>query len=198
MKTKLAKGLRIAAAWMILGAIIACGGDDDDDAPPVAPTPTAPVQPPTPPPTQPATGPQPGSATPNVSLTPGFMPDPQTAQGTAGGSTMANSFDQNCNAGRIPAQPQHNVTLTSNFNNLRVMVNSAHDTTLAIRGPDGTWRCNDDGNGTGLDPLIVGQFNAGTYAVYVGTFTGNTEGYTIGFSELNSVMPSSLPEPPAQ
>ena len=35
MKTKLAKGLRIAAAWMILGAIIACGGDDDDDAPPL-------------------------------------------------------------------------------------------------------------------------------------------------------------------
>ena len=79
MKMKLSKGLRIAAAWMILGAIVACGGSDDDDAPPVAPTPTQPATP-TPPPTQPATGAQPGSATPNVSLTPGFMPDPQTAQ----------------------------------------------------------------------------------------------------------------------
>ena len=193
MKMKLSKGLRIAAAWMILGAIVACGGSDDDDAPPVAPTPTQPATP-TPPPTQPATGAQPGSATPNVSLTPGFMPDPQTAQGTAGGSTMANSFDPNCNAGRIPPQAQHNVTLSSNFGNLRVMVNSQHDTTLAIRGPDGTWRCNDDG--VGLDPLIEGAFDAGTYQVYVCTDTGTTEPYTIGFSELASVTPSSLPEPP--
>lgn len=193
MKTTVQKGLRITAAWVLLGAILACGGDDDDNAPPpVAPaTPTTPTPPPQP--AQPAQPAQP--TTTNVSLTPGFMPDPQTARGQAGGTVQSNTLDPACSAGRVPTAPQHQLTLTQDFRNLRIMVNSQHDTTLAIRQPDGTYRCNDDGASTPLDPLIEGAFAAGTYQVYVGTFTGNQEPYVIGFTELSSVNPDSLGEP---
>lgn len=84
------------------------------------------------------------------------------------------------------------MTLQTDFPNLRVMVSSQGDTTLVIRGPDGTYRCDDDSGGS-LNPLVAGAFASGTYQVYVGTFT-NTESppFTIGFSELDSVTPASL------
>ena len=147
-----------------------------------APSPT-----PTPTPTPPTGG------TSLVQLRPGFVPDPHTATGTAGGPMQAatlTSNGQGCR-GNLPTTPQHTLMTQGNFNNLRVMVNSTVDTTLVIRAPDGTWRCNDDGEG--LNPLVTGPFPQGTYQIWVGTWGGTATGpYTIGFSELSSVTPSSL------
>ena len=198
MTMKARKGLRMLASWMVLGAILACGGSDDDDAPPpvspVAPA-TAPAQPAQPAvPAQPAQPAMPAGPT-NLSLTPGFMPDPMTARGTAGGTVQSNSFDPNCRAGRVPSTPQHTVTLTQDFRNLRIMVNSEHDTTLVVQQPDGTYRCDDDGASTPLDPMVEGAFAPGVYRIYVGTFTGNSERYVLGFSELNSTTPDTLGQP---
>ena len=162
MKMKARKGLRIVAAWMALGAILACGNSDDDDAPPpVAPQAPANAAAPTAPaapgaataPAQPAAGAMPAGPT-NISLTPGFTPDPMTARGTAGGTVVSQTLDPNCRAGRVPSTPQHTVNLTQDFRNLRIMVNSEHDTTLVVQQPDGTYRCDDDGATTSLDPLV--------------------------------------------
>ena len=199
MKTTVRKAIRIAAAWALLGAILACGGNDDDAPPPVAPT--APTTPTPPPPAGPARAADPARAAGHHEPEPHprLHADPQTARGQAGGTVMSNTLDPSCSAGRVPTAPQHSVTLTQDFANLRIMVNSQHDTTLAIREPDGTYRCNDDGQGTGLDPLNRGGVRAaGTYQVYVGTFTGNAEPCVIGFSEVGSAagQPRRAPDRP--
>jgi len=42
------------------------------------------------------------------------------------------------------------------------------DLTLTVLGPDGSWTCSDDADGT--DPEVVLQAGAGTYSVWVGTY----------------------------
>ncbi len=186
------RGLRLAAAFSLLAAILACGGGDADDSPPPVPS-VAPVVAPSPTsPTAPTAPTAPAAATSLVNLTSGFLPDPHTATGTAGGSLMANTMDPSCR-GNVPAVPQHTLMLGSDFSNLRILVNSAGDPTLVIRGPDGVYRCNDDHNG--LQPEVSGQFPQGTYQIWVGVFAGMGEPYTIGFTELSSVTTSSLPLP---
>lgn len=132
-----------------------------------------------------------------VQLSPGFMPDPSTSTGTAGGPMNAGQLTANgpgCR-GNLPNTPQHTFMAGGNFNNLRVMVNSSADTSLVIRTPDGQWRCNDDSDG--LRPMVEGPFPQGTYQVWVGLYSAAAPptNYTIGFSELPSVTPSSLPLP---
>lgn len=192
MNRTIGKGLRIAAAWMVLIAIVACGSSNQDDTPP-PPTTQQPVQPPIGQPiAQPIGQPQPPAQPMGptaLSLTPGFMPDPLTARGTAGGHTMANTLNTNCR-GRIPDSPQHTVTLQNDFRYLRVMVHSTEDTTLVIRQPDGSYRCDDDSEG--LNPIVGGAFGPGAYQIYVGTFTGSQGPYVLGFSELRNTMAAEL------
>jgi hypothetical protein len=49
-------------------------------------------------------------------------------------------------------------------------VESPQDTTILISGPGGTW-CNDDFEGK--NPGIAGQWLAGTYKVWVGSYDKN-------------------------
>jgi len=129
-----------------------------------------------------------------VNLRTGFMPDPHTTTGTAGGPVNAGTFDPSC-VGSIPSAAQHTMMLGTDFRNLRIMVNSSADTTLVIRGPDGRFRCNDDGGG-GFRPMVSGAWGPGSYQVWVGVYAnGAPTPYTIGFSELASVTASSLPLP---
>lgn len=131
-----------------------------------------------------------GSNFGTVSLAPGFMPDPSKATGTSGGSIDASTLDQNCN-GWVAGTPDHLFVAQGDFSNLRVMVQSESDTTLVIQRPDGSYVCNDDGEN--LDPIVASNFAAGTYKVWVGSYMqGENSPYTLGLSELGSVMPSSL------
>lgn len=182
------RGLRLVASLAVLAAILACGGGDSDDAPPApvapAPLPVAPA---------PAVAPAPpAGGTTLVNLSTGFMPDPHTTTGTAGGPLMASTLDPNCR-GNVPNAPQHTLMLGTDFQSLRVMVNSQADATLVIRGPDGVYRCNDDSDG--LMPEVTGAFSPGTYQVWVGVFAGTPTPYTIGFSEIPSVRATSLALP---
>ena len=70
------------------------------------------------------------------------------------------------------------------------MVNARSDLTLVVRRPDGSYACNDDGEG--LNPIVVMQAApAGTYQIFVGTFDDRQmSDYKLGISELNSVTPS--------
>ena len=141
----------------------------------VAPTPTPP----------------PAVATALVTLASGFVPDPQTARGTAGGPMDAGQLtNQQCH-GYIPNAPQHTVMASGAFSNLRMLVNSTTDTLLVVRGPDGAYRCIDDVEG--FNPILEGPLAAGAHQVWVGTFqAGQTGSYVIGFSELPNVTAASL------
>lgn len=190
MNRTMGRGLRIAATWMVLAAILACGSNDDDDTPP-PPTTTQPQPQPQPMPmpiAQPQAPAQPMGPT-ALSLTPGFQPDPMTARGTAGGTTLANTLNNNCR-GRIPDVPQHTVTLQNDFRYLKVLVHSTEDTTLVIRQPDGSYRCDDDSEG--LNPIVGGAFGPGEYQIFIGTYTGTQGPYVLGFSEQRDRMAAEL------
>ena len=125
-----------------------------------------------------------------VSLRPGFTPDPHVVTGTSGGSVNATSVNPSCR-GWIARVPDHLFTASGAFNNLRVMVNSAQDTTLVVRKPDGTFVCDDDSEG--MNPMVTGSFPPGQYRVWVGSYQqGQNAAYRLGFSELSSVTPNSI------
>lgn len=133
-----------------------------------------------------------GSSNPPLSLGPGFAPQPTTQSGMALGVTDASTLNPSC-VGLIPNDPQHTVNVTAPIPNLRIMVRSNADTTLVVRLPDGSYRCNDDTDG--LNPLVEGPVGVGTVQVFVGAYSTDSAGtlYTIGFTEQPGTMPSSLP-----
>lgn len=135
-----------------------------------------------------------GGSTSSAPLTlgPGFAPQPTTQSGMALGATDASTLNPSC-IGLIPNEPQHTVNVTGPIPNLRIMVNSfGQDTTLVVRLPDGSYRCNDDTDG--LNPLVEGPVGVGTVQVFVGAYSTDSAGtlYTIGFTEQAGTMPSSL------
>jgi len=123
-------------------------------------------------------------------LGPGFVPDPATGSGTAGGADNAARYgttpDGPC-VGSIDTTPDHRLTLTGNFSYLRVRVTSPGDTSLVIKGPAGILRCSDDD--IGLDPMIEGSWRAGSYEIYVGSLEARGQRYTISISEIRSSQP---------
>lgn len=126
-----------------------------------------------------------------IVLTPGFPNDPMVLSYRAGGGDDAANYDylnESAEAciGYINTVPDHTLTLTDSFDNLRVSINSTEDTTLLIWVQNtGQVYCYDDQNG--LSPEVSGPWAAGTYEIYVGTFyQGGTDypEYTIAFSEF--------------
>lgn len=199
-----------------IGLILALGACGGEEAAPVAPqpiapgTPTAavpganvaqpavgiPAQPGQPPvqPGQPAIAPTGQSNYGTVTLAPGFMPDPHTTQGVAGGARNASSLNTPGCRGYIATQPDHLFVATANFTNMRIMVRAVEDTTLVIQRPDGSYICDDDTEGR--NPVVQGLLTPGTYKIFIGAYRASERpNYTLGFSELSSIVPSSLPVP---
>ena len=169
---RLRSGLRIVAAWGVLAAILACGGGDDDSGDDNSDEGSG------------------GSSANSFMVRPGFMPDPRTATGEAGGPFDASTRDPNCR-GWIGAVSDHTLHVTSPFNYLRVVVSSPQDTTLVIQLSNGEYRCNDDSEG--LNPMVEGSFPSGIHRIYVGTYARNaTANYTIAVSELRSTTAASI------
>jgi hypothetical protein len=112
----------------------------------------------------------------NLTLSPGFSPDPATVRGISGGdrgasevATRSETATGAC-TGFVDSQPDHTIVLSDVFNFLNLQVESPEDTTLIVRGPGGTW-CNDDY--TGKNPGIAGQWLSGTYQIWVGSYRQN-------------------------
>lgn len=126
-----------------------------------------------------------------VTLAPGFLPDPQTSTGVAGGPVAANTMSPECR-GHIPAQPSLVLNATGAFANLRILASSSADTTLVVQRADGTFLCNDDSDG--LNPVVQGAFGPGQHRIWVGTWSAAGAGasYTLGITELASVTAASL------
>jgi hypothetical protein len=105
-----------------------------------------------------------------VSLDPGFAPDPYQVTLIAGGTIDASGLGEGC-AGMIANAPDFRVNYGAGGAQLYASVSSAVDTTLVINGPDGSWFCNDDSPLGGLDPLVGGEGPlAGQYDIWVGTY----------------------------
>lgn len=109
----------------------------------------------------------------NVNIGVGFKPDPKIVQGISGGAENAREIagiPETANGpcvGFVGRSPSHTLVLTSDFNYLRLQVESPDDTTLVISGPGGTW-CNDDYDRKNAG--IAGQWLPGTYQIWVGSY----------------------------
>ena len=120
-----------------------------------------------------------------ITLAAGFMPDPQVRSGIAGGPVAAgsipNNYGGNCR-GYTQAQPDHVMVTTTPFSYMRVHVQANGDPTLIIQDPNGSFWCNDDENG--LLPAISGPWDAGTWRIWVGSYSSTTQiPYSIMFTE---------------
>ncbi len=123
-----------------------------------------------------------------ISLTSGFLPDPQMRPGMSGGPMSAMAMNSQCR-GYIDSNPDHMLYLNSPFNFLRVYVSSSSDTTLMVRGPSGEVYCADDTYGTNPAVDLQGAM-PGMYQVFVGSYSqGNSAPYTVGFTEMPNVHP---------
>lgn len=117
-------------------------------------------------------------------------PDPLVVEGRSGGSVAASSLDPQCK-GYISTQPDHAIVATASLSKIRVLVNSAGDTTLVLRRPDGSYLCNDDGEDK--NPVLETALVAGRYELYVGSYRPGTRlRYRLGVSQLESTTAVEL------
>ncbi len=97
----------------------------------------------------------------DFTLWPGFSPDPQQGSGRSGGF----NFTEDC--GYIDTAPDHQLTLRSAFDYLRIYVDADMDVTLFIETPNGDRTCYDNEIDDML-PEAAGRFEPGTYKLWIG------------------------------
>ncbi len=112
---------------------------------------------------------------------------PVTLRGISGGTKETQSLAQTAKTetgeciGFIDSESDHEITLSQQFNFLRLAVKSPGDTVLLVKGPGGTW-CSDDS--TDRNPLIEGQWLPGIYQIWVGSYVQNNSfPYVLEISE---------------
>lgn len=131
--------------------------------------------------------PTPGDAA--ASIATGFTPDPLRTSGVTVGARPLSSIAAGCR-GYVGDAPDRIVSLQTRFGFLRFFVTSASDVTLAIRGPDGRFRC----AGRPLDgaPREEGRFAPGRYEVWIGSLSpGAQVAYELNVTEFRSVGPGA-------
>lgn len=90
----------------------------------------------------------------------------------AGGPLNArrSGFPQGC-FGIMTAEPSVILRIDSPSQTLNVFTAGEGDTTMAVQAPDGTFRCDDDGAGRGMNAgLRLANAQSGNYKVWVGSF----------------------------
>ena len=107
-----------------------------------------------------------------------------------GSFSLANIAGSDANgnlcAGFADTNPDHILTLESDFSSLTISVDSGKDTTLLIQGPnDNTIRCGQDISRSDLDAQVVGEgWAAGSYRIWVGAHEqGQRFSYTLTVEE---------------
>ncbi|HHH28409.1 MAG TPA: hypothetical protein ENK57_08700 [Polyangiaceae bacterium] len=125
----------------------------------------------------------------------GFMPDPQITEGRMGGPIQASQIQSGCR-GYISAAPNHVISSSTGFRNLRILVHANSDSTLLVMLPNGRIVCDDDG-GAGLNPIVQASVGRGRIAIWVGAYSAQAAGatYSIGYSEMGNVGTNNIPLP---
>ena len=177
---------------LMVAALTACSGAEAPQAP-TSPSEPPPVAPHVEPAQPPATG------VSRIELAgPGFAP--VLSNGTAGGPLLGQTMSPHC-VGNYPTGAQHVVHVAQALPRFRVVINAgASDTTLAVRGPDGTYFCNDDSSDPAntLNPAVdVENAAPGDYQVFVGGYSGGDAwaGYGLGVIEGNAFPSEVVPTP---
>jgi hypothetical protein len=132
-----------------------------------------------------------GDSGDTITLAEGFSA-PHVVEGRAGGTTDASSLGADC-IGNIASDPDHQLTLSADMQNLRIYARADEDITLVIQKPDGSYICNDDMEE--LNPLVtMPTFPAGTYKIWVGSYSTEDGGaaYKLAFSTDPAAVPSQL------
>ncbi|GAB5543569.1 MAG: hypothetical protein RLO52_37890 [Sandaracinaceae bacterium] len=164
------------AALALLLALAAPSAAEAQGAPEEPAAPATPVAQPPPP-----TGP--------LAMRTGYTPDPVRVQGRTVGSRPLRELAPSC-PGHVGDAPSHVLNLESNFPFLRVFAIAPRDVTLAVRAPDGRWRCG--GRRVGEAPREQGVFGAGEWQVWVGsTEPGVDIPYELVVTEFRSVTPAT-------
>jgi hypothetical protein len=112
-----------------------------------------------------------------VSINQNTVVKPLTILGKSGGNIKIQKIARTANTatgycdGYGNSRPNHVIKLESWFEFLRLEIESAADTTILIEGSSGVW-CNDDSGSA--NPMIEGQWQAGLYKIWVGSYQANT------------------------
>ena len=122
-----------------------------------------------------------------VTLRSGFTPDPRVVAVVSGGAIPASRIRDGC-AGFISGSPDVRLVYTAGSLPLIISVAAASDTTLVVNGPDGRFRCDDDGGENGLNPsLRYEQPRSGRYEIWVGSYrSGQNSRARVHISEVGS------------
>ena len=99
-------------------------------------------------------------------------PDPYVIGLEAGGPLNArrSGFPRGC-FGIMTAEPSVEIEWDGSQSQLNIFTAGGGDTTMGVLGPDGAFRCDDDGAGRGTNAgLRYSSAHAGTYKVWVGSF----------------------------
>ncbi len=111
----------------------------------------------------------------------GFLPDPVTDGGTAGGEVDVAALGGGCR-GRVDPQPAHVLTLADDFDYLRIaVVDAPGPVTLIVRAPTGAYLCSTPDEG--LPAIVQDAWVAGRYLVWVGTRDVSAPTYRLEYSE---------------
>ena len=118
-----------------------------------------------------------------VSLAPGFLPDPYETNIVAGGTIDASSLGAGC-VGMIADAPDYRLQYGAGGSQLFIGAHSDSDTTLVVNAPDGSWHCSDDYHG--VDPLVGGPSpDAGQYDIWIGTYGSDPAPATLTITEYD-------------
>lgn len=123
-----------------------------------------------------------------VNLRSGFVPDPRVISVVSGGSIPASRIRNGCR-GFISSNPDARIVYTASGRYpLIISVDSNSDTTLVVNGPDGSFRCDDDGGERGLNPAIrYERPRSGRYEIWVGSYRAGTNARArLHISEVSS------------
>lgn len=122
----------------------------------------------------------------DITLAPGFTPDPHLVSLRAGGDLSATGAGSGC-SGYITQAPDFRLNWSGKGSlNLKISVLSKADTTLVVNGPNGEWYCDDD-TGEDNNPLVTLGSQAGRYEIWVGTYSsGDPQPAVLSISELNN------------
>ncbi len=122
-------------------------------------------------------------------LTTGFTPDPIRLTGRTSGAQPLSARAAGCR-GYVGGGPDQTIELGGRFGFLRFFVTAAEEVTLALRGPDGRWRCS--GRPLYGAPHEQGTFEPGRYEVWIGSARPNVQvSYELNVTEFRSVTPAT-------
>ena len=103
------------------------------------------------------------------SLSAGFMPDPQSGVGRAGGDSHVNPMNGCPGGGWFANAPDFRLHYQAGGYALTFYIRAPGDTMLLVNEPAGQWFCNDDSDG--LDPAIrFPSPRSGQYDIWMGTY----------------------------